>query len=510
MKKKSIPVLALALTGVLATGCLAACGKGGNDQGEVILPETPITEQVDINFWGWGSPAEEANYRTLVQQFMAEPGNENINVNYTCTTGDSAYLSKLEGAKTNPPDLFLLPDYEFYGYVADGMLRDISGYVTEAELATVWPEAVNLYYYNDDTLLLGKSEDAKLYGLPKDLGPFTLVYNKTLLDQQIEKNNLDKEEIYSTYLNPKNPMRFEQFRTLLKELVSGLGADQYGLSHYEVLAALYSNNADFFNAGAETSRITEKVFTDALQFAANLGIPTAQGGDGVMTPEEKQADTDGFTRFQGGNIIFSFMGPWNAADFWSLVGDKFESNILPVPYGPGADGEYGTADDGSSTAWVGSMAYCVSSNKKTNGVKAQAAMRLAKYLSMNENAQRKFYELGQQVPNIVSMAQNEYKNDTLDLLKVKDGEGNVVREKDPVDRSVWLDTIDGTSATDKIGGKTRAHYYTYSSGWYTDFTTYLGDEGLWKGDKTAVDICKAYNGILQGKLNTMREELGIA
>ena len=237
-----------------------------------------------------------------------------------------------------------------------------------------------------------------------------------------------------------------------------------------------------------------------MQFAANLGIPTAQGGDGVMTPEEKQADTDGFTRFQGGKIIFSFMGPWNAADFWSLVGDKFKSNILPVPYGPGADGQYDTADDGSSTAWVGSMAYCVSSNRKTNGVKAQAAMRLAKYLSMNENAQRKFYELGQQVPNIVSMAQNEYKNDTQNLLT----------GKDPADRSVWLDTIDGTSATDKIGGKTRAHYYTYSSGWYTDFTTYLGNEGLWKGKKTAVDICNAYNGILQGKLNTMREELGIA
>ena len=125
---------------------------------------------------------------------------------------------------------------------------------------------------------------------------------------------------------------------------------------------------------------------------------------------------------------------------------------------------------------------------------------LFRSLSMNENAQRKFYELGQQVPNIVSMAQNEYKNDTQNLLT----------GKDPADRSVWLDTIDGTSATDKIGGKTRAHYYTYSSGWYAEFTTYLGDEGLWKGKKTAVDICNAYNGILQGKLNTMREELGIA
>ena len=486
MKKR---VLVCAVASVIAATCLAACGKDSDDGDEVILPETPITQKVDIEFWGWGDLAEQSNYQTLVNQFMAEEGNENINVIYVGNTA-TVHMQNLESRIRNLPQLFMLPDYDFYGWVADDTLKDITPYVTEAELSAIWPQAVDEYYYNPDTALLGKSEGAKLYGLPKDLGPFTLVYNKTLLDAQIEKNGLNKQQIYSDLLDPKDPMSWDEFRNLLKSLVPGLASGQYGISHYEIEAAIYSNNANFFNDDASQQRITEKNFADALQFCADLALK-----DSVMTPESQQ-DVDGFTRFQGGNCIFSFMGPWDCSQFWSF-NIPFATNILPVPYGPGADGEFGTADDGMSTAWVGSMGYCVS--KKASAVQTQAALRLAKYLSMNEKAQRKFYELGQQVPNIMEMAKDEYLNDTQGLLA----------GKDPADRSVWLDTIDGFSETDKVGGKVRPRYYTYSSGWYTDFTDYLAEQGLWKGTKTAAQICESYKDIFQKKLKDMRNELGI-
>ena len=339
------------------------------------------------------------------------------------------------------------------------------------------------YYYNPDTALLGKRDGAKLYGLPKDLGPFTLVYNEDLLNAQIAANKLNKEEIYANLLNPKEPMTWTEFRNLLKSLVPGLGENQYGISHYEIEAAIYSNDANFFTDDAATQKITDKNFTDALQFCANLALV-----DGVMTPEAKQ-DTDGFTRFQGGNCIFSFMGPWDCSQFWSF-NIPFKTNILPVPYN-------GDNPNARSTAWVGSMGYCVS--KKANALQTAAALRLAKYLCMNENAQRKFYELGQQVPNIMEMAKDEYVNDTRGLIA----------GKDPADRSVWLDTIDGFSDTDKVGGKVRPRYYTYSSGWYAELTDYLSDQGLWKGTKTAAQICEAYSDIFQKKLTAMRKELGL-
>lgn len=470
-----------ALAAVMALATFTACGKGGEE--EPVDPDAPIGEKVTIDFWGWGDLAEQNNYRTLVNQFMNEPGNENITVNYVGNTAE-AHMQKLENtSKKNLPALFMLSDYDFYGYAADGMLKDITSYVSEEELSTIWPQAVAEYYFNEDTMLLGKTEGAKLYGLPKDLGPFTLVYNRTLIDAQAQKNGVSQEKV-EEMLNPTDPMTWTEFRNFLKDLVPGLANGQVGITHYEIEAAIYSNNANFFTEDAATSRITEKNFTDALQFCADLALV-----DGVMTPESQQ-DVDGYTRFQGGNALFSFMGPWDAASFWSY-NLPFTWDVAPVPYN-------GENPDAVSTAWVGSMGYCVGVN--TSAAKTAAAIRLAKYLALNENAQRKFYELGQQVPNIVSMATDEYLNDTQGLIG----------DKMPANRSVWVDTINGTSETDRVGGKVRPRYYTYSSGWYGEFTAYLSDEGLWSGRKTAAEICANYNNIFQGKLNTMRNELGLS
>ena len=474
--KKAFPLIA---AGVLMLAGLTACGKD-DGEGEDVPPDAELTENVSIRFWGWGDAAEQANYQTLVNQFMQE--NKNITVVYTGMNSQN-YMQELRNSATNLPELFYMPDYDFLEYAANGMLKDVSAYVSEEELSAIWPQAVDEYYFNPKNNTLGKSEGAKLYGLPKDLGPFTLVYNKTLVDSQIEKLQLDREEIYGL-LNPNVAMTWRQFRDLLKKLDPDPNDNLYGISHYEIEAAIYSNNANFFNDDASEQRITDKNFTDALQFIADLTLV-----DHTMVEAKNQASTNGFQRFLASGCIFSFMGPWDCAQFWALDDLTFESNILPVPYN-------GENPDAKSTAWVGSMGYCVSA--KASSLKTNAAMRLAKYLCCNEDAQRKFYELGQQVPNIMEMAKDEYVNDTK----------NLIGDKDPVDRSVWLDTINGFSAEDKIGGKVRPRYYTYSSDWYDMFTEYIDTEGLWTGAKTASQICAAYAKTFQAALDEMRANLG--
>lgn len=480
MKKRFLVCCALA--GVMALGGLTACGGQTGDGG---TPEDPfegeITEDVTINFWGWGDVAEQENFRTLVNQFMAEEGNEHITVVYTGRTAEN-HMSALQNSKNSLPQLFLLPDYEFYEWADSGVLKDLTPYFTEEDLSLLWPHAVDEYYYNPNTAMLGKSDGAKLYALPKDLGPYTLVYNKTLLDAQIEANNLDREEVYEL-LDPSTAMTWQQFRDLLKDLTPGLSNDAYGISHYEVEAAVYSNDANFFNDEASEQKITDQNFIDALQFIADLALV-----DHTMTPAAEQ-DVDGFTRFLSGKCIFTFMGPWDCSSFWSY-NLNFTTNILPVPYN-------GENPNAKSTAWVGSMGYCISN--RSNSLQTTAALRLAKYLSTDEAAQRKFYSLGQQVPNLVEMANGEYLTDSEGLLA----------GKDPADRSVWVDTIDGFGENDNIGGKTRIRYYTYSSLWYTDFTDYISDQGLWTGKKTAKEICEAYAPLLQRALDNMRYDLGI-
>lgn len=470
MKKQLLAVL---MAGIVAVG-LCACSPKEEDYNE--------QGQVTIEFFGWGDTAEQENYQTLINKFMED--NPDIVVSYKAESS-STYMTTLKNRANNLPDIFYLSDYDFLEWVASGLLKDISSYISEDDLSALWPQAVDEYYFNPSTMTLGKSDGASLYGLPKDLGPFTLVYNKTLLDQKIAEYGLNSEEIYAM-LSPTDPMTWTEFRSLLKMVDPDGGEDGtdqiYGISHYEIEAAVYSNDANFFNEDASVQTITDKNFTDALQFIADLTLV-----DNVMPSAANQISTNGYQRFKGQGCIFSFMGPWDCAEFWKTV--AFDFDILPVPYN-------GDNPDAQSTAWVGSMGYCI--DAKASDVKTEAAIRLAKYLCYNEDAQRTFYQLGQQVPNITSMANDEYVNDTNGLLG----------EKDPPSRSVWVDTINGTSDTDKIGGKVRARYYTYSSDWYDGFTEYLTSKNFWTGERTAEEVCASYAPTFQLALDEMRANLG--
>lgn len=475
MKKKLISLL---LAGTVAFG-LAACDNNSeeNDPNAGIGADGKVT----IQFFGWGDTAEQENYQTLINQFMAE--NEDIIVVYQAESA-TTYMTTLKNRANNLPDIFYMPDYDFLEWVANGTLLDISSYVTDADLAKLWPDAVNEYYFNMNTMKLGKSEGAGLYGLPKDLGPFTLVYNKDLLDSQIAKYKLNSDEIYAQ-LSTSDPMTWQEFRSLLKKVDPDGGADSvYGISHYELEAAVYSNDANFFNEDASTQTITAPNFYNAVQFIVDLCTK-----DNVMPTADDQVSTNGYQRFKAQGCIFSFMGPWDCAEFWKTA--NFNYDILPVPY----NGENANAQ---STAWVGSMGYCIPSKIKNNTKKVEAAIKLANYLCYNEGAQRKFYELGQQVPNITSMANDEYMNDTKGLLT----------EKDPVSRNVWVDTINGTSATDKVGGKVRARYYTYQSDWYTALTDYFTTVKMWDGAVTAKAACEGFASTFQTYLDEYQSNLG--
>ncbi len=470
---KKFRLLLLLLVFAMTMSTVVACGEQGDNSG--VNPDGSVT----IEFVGWGDAAELANYQELVNLFMEQ--NPDITVVYK---GESAttYMTTLKNRANNLPDLFYMPDYDFLEWVANGTIKDISSYFTEEELSTLWPQAIDEYYFDASTNRLGKSETAGLYGLPKDLGPFTLVYNKTLLDKQIAKYGLNSEEIYGK-LSATKPMTWEEFRTLLKQIDPDGGADNiYGISHYEIEAAVFSNNANFFNEDASQQRITDPNFYNAIQFIADLHLV-----DNVMPSAADQISTNGYQRFKGQGCVFSFMGPWDCAEFWKTV--NFEYDILPVPYN-------GENPEAESTAWVGSMGYCVSA--KASKAKTEAAVKLAKFLCYNDEAQRKFYELGQQVPNIMDMANNEYLSETNELLA----------SKNPPSRSVWVDTINGRSDTDLVGGKVRSRYYTYSSDWFDSFTEYLSNQKMWDGNVTAKQACESFADTFQAFLDEMRANIG--
>ncbi|MDR0832315.1 MAG: extracellular solute-binding protein [Bacillales bacterium] len=474
----------LLLTGLVLVGC-----QGSGEQSRPFVSESSFTvssldeaQNYSVEFYGWGDEAEIKNYQTLINAFMLEY--PNIAVSYNADNA-SSYMTNLRNRANNLPDIFYMPDTEFLYWADTGKLLNMRGAFSEEELGQLWPEAVDKYYYDRNATTLGESAEAGLYGIPKDLGPFTLVCNKTLLKQLANEKGVTEQEL--SIIDPDVPMSWNQFTTLLKKLDTNPNDDIFGVTHYEIEAAVYSNNADFFNADQSQQTITSPNFVQAMQWIADLTLQHH-----IMPNADQQKTTNGYQRFFTGKSIFSFAGPWDLAAFWPST--SFEFDVYPVPYGP--------ASNSSSTAWVGSMSYSLSKNTKS----PDAALLLAKYLCYNEQAQRQFYDLGQQVPNITEMAYNEYIHNPVFTAINKPNnmsdEAFLLRKENPSNRSVFVDTIDGfKDENDLVHGKARSRYYTYRSEWYDDFLA--GLEKLWSGQETAQQTMNRLSSDFQFALEEM-------
>ena len=453
MKKKRI--LALSVVSMLAI--LASCGKDGED--------TPVNPDgtTTISFFGWGSIQEQRNFSTLVAAFMEE--NPDIKVVYSATDA-STYITTLDNKGNNLPDVFYVPDYEFMSFADSGKLLALDSYLTAEELDSMWALSTKMHRYDRSKLKLGQG---KLFGLPKDLGPYPLVYNKTLLRSIIEEKNLD-----IGLPDPENPMTWADFREYLKQITGTFnGKKVFGIGYYELMCAVYSNNADFWDADVKKEKISDQNFIDALQFVADLTLV-----DKTAPTADDQSSMNSFTRFLNNGCVFTFMGPWDCTQFWEDLTCEFD--IVPPPVGP--------AEGAKSTAWVGSVAYAVSAKSKNK----EAAVRLAKWLATSESSNRLNYQIGQAIPNIKSMAEGDYIN----------GVGLEGRKLLPANRKLFVDIVKGT---DKVQGKNRARYFLYDNTPFDDLNDNLLP--VFTGEQSAASFVNSYKGKYQKALDENNEYL---
>lgn len=410
-----------------------------------------------ISFFGWGSSEEQENFQSLINSFMEE--NEDISVTYSAVSSDQ-YMRTLKNKINNLPDVFYMPDTEFIQWADAGRLLNLDDYILEDSLDDVWPIAAEHYLYDRNTYTLG---EGNLYALPKDLGPFSMVMNVDLFNDIVESQGLD-----ISLPDPEIPMTWDEFIALNQQLTGTYnGTKVYGITHYELAAAVYSNNADFISADGRTQAITDPNFAEAVQFIADLDLTYH-----VMPTADDQASTNGYQRFLNQGAVFSFMGPWDLKGYWENT--NFEFDLVPIPVGP--------AEDAKSTAWVGSMGIAVSADSK----RKEAAAKLAAYLTISETSQTMAYQLGQSVPNLMSIAKTDFLNNV----------GYDETQLYPTNKQLFLSIIEGN---EYVQGKSRTTYYTYDTAWYDDFVTEL--LVVYTGSRSASSFMNMYADTLQDALD---------
>ena len=507
MRKKWLGLLSICpLLGVLPSCGIATIVKDANIDKwyNKTTGEIEITEDVTIDWWTWGGLAANEIFTNIAKTFSTKVC-PNIKVRYS-NFDSSSYMSILTNSSNDLPDLFFMPDTNFYEYAYNSVVWDFSKYVTPEEIADVWESGYERYLYNPETKVVGNTPNAGLYALPKDISTFSLCYNENLMKEACNALGLDYTEIRNEYLRDTDPMSWDEFIELgnmIQPYMTSQG--KFFLSHYELNAALFSNNADFFSDDGSESRVEEPQFAASLDFMHSLACEhhLMAGASGSNT-------TSGYNSFVGKNSLFSFFGPWDCEVFWGVTSIEpdakdFAVKMVPVPYGPGADKVYGTADDGMSCAQIGSAGYCISNKSTTTDLQRAAALKFCKWLTIDEEAQRQLYQMGTQLPNLKSMAQ-EYIDFGQGMVTTYNG-GKV--PVNPSNLNAFIDVVNGSSETDRVTGRAKPETRILTNEFKDDWANIVKRTRFWADDNmTGERLVAAYKDILQSRINDSNAKLG--
>lgn len=432
---RTAAVVAMAAAAALT---LASCSDGGSGDGDADT----------IQFMFRGGPDEQAAYQAAIDRYTEATG---INVEVIVTDPDQ-YSTKLQAAVSGGkvPDVFYIEQASLQSYVHSGVLMDITDLVEESgvDLDNIWEYGVNSYRF--DGTLQGTPE-GRLYGLPKDVGPFAFGYNKTML-----------EEAGIPLPDPATGFTWDEFVDVAEQLTvdkDGDGAlDQWGTGlnvMWNLQALVWSNGGDWTNADRTEVTVDTPEFAEALQWFADL-----TNVHGVTPSASDAATLDTYQRWMSGEIGFFPVGPWDVSVYNQL---DFEYDLIPWPVG----------STGEQATWVGSLGIGVSA---TSG-NPTAAVELVTYLSTDREAQETLVSAGIQVPNLIDMAE----------------EWAAEPDANPANRAEFLNIVQNT-------GRPMPAAFTYGAAWYDELWTNI--QPVLDGDKSAAD----YLAEVQPRMQTLLDE----
>ncbi|MFA9560067.1 sugar ABC transporter substrate-binding protein [Evansella sp. AB-rgal1] len=434
---------------------VTACNDGGSNNGgsdDGGSSNGDSEGEVTLEYVAFAQPQEQEIYEQIFEQF--ENDYPHVKVNATFLPPDDFWqqMQTRLGAGTQP-DVFYVAPGNLDLLVDNNQILEITDYIDATgifNLDNVWESGISRY-----------QRDGNIYALPKDVGPFAYGYNQSLFEAAgLEIPSSDE------------PMDWNEYVEIAKQLTLDANGNnaaspdfdsknivQYGADFWWPHPAVWSAGADWINEDATEVTINTPEFKEALQFMYDLRhvhnvVPSHDAAD-AMT---------GYVRWLEGTVAMFPIAPWDQVAFWDL---DFEYGLMPWPAHP---------DTMESRTWLGSMGIAVGSNTDH----PQEAFNLVAYLSVDEDAQRQMMELGLQVPNMTSLA-DEFQE--LDHL--------------PHNKHVWIDVIEEY-------GKTVPTERTYNSEWWDRYEETIVE--LWMGNYTVEEYVEKYEPILQGLLDRANEQ----
>src|SRR5574341_1002028 len=168
--RKCIILLALLFSLAMLSACAQPPAATDNTAGDNAGAGTG--EQVELVFSVWGDPEELAILQRIADDFSTQ--NPNVTVTVTVSDWDT-YWEKLQTslAGGDPPDVFAMDAPLYLDYQSRGVLLNLQSFMDQEnyDLADFYPASLQCY-----------ATDEGYFGLPRDIQPSVMYYNKDMFD----------------------------------------------------------------------------------------------------------------------------------------------------------------------------------------------------------------------------------------------------------------------------------------------------------------------------------------
>ncbi len=199
MDKKIRRILSAIMMPTLIMG-LAACGGAPADGASGTESQTSQDGErrqgtVKLSFWAEVGSANQQVLLEAVENF----NNTHENIAVTLVPQTTGYAANLSGALrgSNVPDVVMIDDKYFKGYVQEGYLANLDELIakdTDFSLEGMWESAVNRFSFDPETGYSGTGDH--YYAVPGGNNPTVLLYNETLFaEQNINVISVEEEEL---------------------------------------------------------------------------------------------------------------------------------------------------------------------------------------------------------------------------------------------------------------------------------------------------------------------------
>lgn len=448
--------LVLMLSVVLAgcggnnVGGKADGGNGGN--GGAIEKSGSSGGTKELTFMYRGGTDEQKAYSAVVKKF--EEDHPGVKVKIVVTAADQ-YATKIKAAiaGNKVPDVFYFESGDTKAYVHNDILLDLTPYVEnnpEIDLNNMWKYGLDLYRY--DGTMAGQGP---LYGMPKDVGPFALGYNKSMFEKEgIPLPDADKPYTWQEFIDVA--------QKLTKDTDGDGKLDQFGTGfnvNWVLQSFVWSNGADWIDDSKTKVTIDDPKFAEALQFFADMQNVYK------VTPSAEDAQTlDTYQRWMKGQLGFFPVGPWDMSTYETL---PFDYDLMPYPAG----------STGKSATWTGSLGIGVSAKTKF----PEESVALVNYLTASREGMEMLVNAKVQIPNMIDMA-DEWAADT---------------STKPANKKEFLDVVGEY-------GRVLPGHYTWTAEWYDLFFTDI--QPVLDGKISAADYVKQEQPKMQKLLDKAIEQ----